>query len=597
MKYTFHEPQSSNGRNARSSKLGTKHRCHAFVTASVPPASRSATVRPRAHFASTAAATWCSAKETTSAATRMYRMCDHHADALFFSELFSLLNIASGDAGASGGSLCAWRFGGDLALGSQTRHRGVAPRQSAAGRARGGRRGEHDQATRERPRRSAPRRAASGDVRARVCLTLGRRKRKIPRKTRIVADKMMTLPRRCRIRPSFLSADWRTPERRAHRLLRTALRHARRRSFARLSRPRSHPRGAPSPRREPRGRGALLPRERARGGVAAPPPPRSAQGFKTRAGDGGDENAFAAKAAGDASSPPARVPWSPARSASRSSATLGLRLARHFFLAPRWCAMPAVKSTPTHMKPTMHTFMIARTPAKHVAQTNASARHESRLIFWNARPPSPVRSRAPISSASARTSVTVTPSLDFARAAARTRSGSARSGAVRSIAAATRFSPSAASKRRSAPRSSVSRSIWSLNPCASWSSAGVPQCAASYGTFPNVSNALALTTQSAARYATARRRAGACPAEPPRAGVVPLLHHLAHGPVPYERQRHPSGATLLQQVQPLLRAPAPDVREQRSVDRARAHLARASATSASVASRDARATASTGSGR
>jgi hypothetical protein len=49
----------------------------------------------------------------------MYRMCDHHADALFFSELFSLLNMASGDAGASGGSLCAWRFGGDLALDSK----------------------------------------------------------------------------------------------------------------------------------------------------------------------------------------------------------------------------------------------------------------------------------------------------------------------------------------------------------------------------------------------------------------------------------------------------------------------------------------------
>ena len=46
-------------------------------------------------------------------------MCDHHADALFFSELFSLLNMASGDAGASGGSLCAWRFGGDLALDSK----------------------------------------------------------------------------------------------------------------------------------------------------------------------------------------------------------------------------------------------------------------------------------------------------------------------------------------------------------------------------------------------------------------------------------------------------------------------------------------------
>ena len=46
-------------------------------------------------------------------------MCDHHAEALFFSELFSLLNMASGDAGASGGSLCAWRFGGDLALDSK----------------------------------------------------------------------------------------------------------------------------------------------------------------------------------------------------------------------------------------------------------------------------------------------------------------------------------------------------------------------------------------------------------------------------------------------------------------------------------------------
>ena len=123
--YTFHDPQSSSGRNACSSKLGTKHRCHFRVTSDAPPASRSETVRPRAHFVSTAAATWCSAKETASAATRMYRMCDHHADELFLSELCSLLNMASGDAGSSGGSLCAWRFGGDLALDSKRVNAGL----------------------------------------------------------------------------------------------------------------------------------------------------------------------------------------------------------------------------------------------------------------------------------------------------------------------------------------------------------------------------------------------------------------------------------------------------------------------------------------
>ena len=166
--------------------------------------------------------------------------------------------------------------------------------------------------------------------------------------------------------------------------------------------------------------------------------------------------------------------------------------------------MPAVKSMPTHMKPTMHTFITARTPAKHTAHANANNRHACLRFFF-------FLVDVSRESTSATISEMVTPSFAFSRAARRTRSGSDRSGDVRSIARASASSPSAASNARSAPRSSVRASIWSLNPCASCSKAGVPQCAASYGTFPNVSNALALTTQSAARYVAASSSLGRMP--------------------------------------------------------------------------------------
>ena len=82
--------------------------------------------------------------------------------------------------GVHGGLALRVALRGGSRVGFQTRHRGIAPRQTAAGRARDGRRGEHFKTTRTSPRPTALRRATSGDVRvrARVCLLLGRRKRK-----------------------------------------------------------------------------------------------------------------------------------------------------------------------------------------------------------------------------------------------------------------------------------------------------------------------------------------------------------------------------------------------------------------------------------
>ena len=94
---------------------------------------------------------------------------------------------------------------------------------------------------------------------------------------------------------------------------------------------------------------------------------------------------------------------------------------------------------------------------------------------------------------------------------ARTRAGFFSRPDVRSIAAATRASPSSASKRKSAPLD-LARVDLIVKPLRvlkqRW---GAPQCAASYGTFPNVSNALADATQSVALYTRASSARGRIP--------------------------------------------------------------------------------------